>query len=230
MTTRHSDVYKTRRSVISGIKKTARSPKWMDFWKQYKPYVRRICRSKLENESDVDEAVSKVMQQVFQRINEYDPGKGRFRGWLKVIATRRAIEEFRRIARERRRRDNLEADPTRIALIERIPDSRPGPRTLLRWQEDRALVVPRAVQRTKKLVSPRQWQIFDCSWRREWPTEKVRERFSVTRNQVDLARSRVGRIYERELRAAASEIGVALVGSARPKTKRPSARTSRQTV
>jgi DNA-directed RNA polymerase specialized sigma24 family protein len=95
MGTRASSGHTTHRSVISGIKRTASSPKWADFWEQYAPYIRRICRSKLRGEADIDEAVSKTMVCIYQQIRNYDPRLGTFRAWMKTIANRRAIEEFR---------------------------------------------------------------------------------------------------------------------------------------
>lgn len=231
MTTHSSSVKTTKRTLIEGMKKTARSPQWQDFWTQYEPFIRTVCRSKLRNENDIDDVVSKVMAQVYKQIREYDSSAGRFRAWLKTIASRRAIDEFRRIDRERRRRIDPTSESAHDRLLAKVPDARSGPRTLAKRNEERRLAEQIAVANTKKQVSALQWQIFDCYRLRLWSVAEVRKRLGVKANQVYLARSRVGRIYEKELRAAARKLGAVPApppkSKLRPTTKEASARTSR---
>ncbi len=53
----------------------------------------------------------------------------------------------------------------------------------------------------KKQIEPKQFQIFDCYVRKEWPAQKVAARLGVNIGQVYLARHRVGRLLKKEIKA-----------------------------
>jgi len=58
-----------------------------------------------------------------------------------------------------------------------------------------------AIARVKKKIEPKQFQIFDCYVRKEWPAQKVAERLGVNVGQVYLARHGVGALLKKEIRA-----------------------------
>ena len=52
-----------------------------------------------------------------------------------------------------------------------------------------------------KKVDPKQFQIFDCYVRKEWPAQKVADQLRVNVGQVYLARHRVSALLKKEIRA-----------------------------
>ena len=84
--------------------------------------------------------------------------------------------------------------------IERIPDLNVIDLDALwerEWQEN---LLEAAIARVKKKVDPKQFQIFDCYVRKEWPAQKVAERLRVSVGQVYLARHRVAALLKKEIK------------------------------
>ena len=58
----------------------------------------------------------------------------------------------------------------------------------------------RGLEIVKNLVSPKQFQIFDCYVIKDWPASKVKAELGLTFPQVYLAKNRVGRILRKEIK------------------------------
>jgi RNA polymerase sigma-70 factor (ECF subfamily) len=87
------------------------------------------------------------------------------------------------------------------ATIERVPDSAGVDLDALwekEWQEN---LLAAAIARVKKKIDPKQFQIFDCYVRKEWPAKKVAAQLGVSIGQVYLARHRVSALLKKEVKA-----------------------------
>ena len=62
-------------------------------------------------------------------------------------------------------------------------------------------LLPTAIAQVKRQIEPKQFQIFDCYVRKEWPAQKVAARLGVNIGQVYLARHRVSALLKKEIRA-----------------------------
>jgi RNA polymerase sigma-70 factor (ECF subfamily) len=69
---------------------------WDDFVSRYEPMIRGWCRQWFPRETDdmVQEVLLKLVSSL--RTFEYDPEKGRFRGWLKTVTNNLMAELKRR--------------------------------------------------------------------------------------------------------------------------------------
>ena len=56
-----------------------------------------------------------------------------------------------------------------------------------------------AIERVKKQVSPKQFQIFDAYVIKGWDADKVKSELGVTSSQVYLAKHRVGGLVKKEI-------------------------------
>jgi RNA polymerase sigma-70 factor (ECF subfamily) len=92
-------------------------------------------------------------------------------------------------------------DDRLTSTIERVPDSRIVDLDALWETEWKENLFEAAVVRVKKRVEPKQFQIFDCYVRKEWPAQKVAERLGVNVGQVYLARHRVSALLKKEVKA-----------------------------
>jgi RNA polymerase sigma-70 factor (ECF subfamily) len=92
-------------------------------------------------------------------------------------------------------------DDRATATIERVPDSRVVDLDAVWEAEWKENLLETAIARVKKQVEPKQFQIFDCYVRKEWPAQKVAERLRINIGQVYLARHRVGALLKKEIRA-----------------------------
>ena len=55
------------------------------------------------------------------------------------------------------------------------------------------------MEKVKKLVSPKQFQIFDAYVVKDWEASRVREELGVSMAQVYLAKHRVGGLMKKEI-------------------------------
>lgn len=70
------------------------------------PYLRRLAAARLDNPSEVEDAVQDVLLTIHRLRRTYDPARP-FGPWLVTIARRRVIDRFRRGARRRARETAL---------------------------------------------------------------------------------------------------------------------------
>jgi RNA polymerase sigma-70 factor (ECF subfamily) len=92
-------------------------------------------------------------------------------------------------------------DDRLTATIERVPDSRVADLDEVWEKEWKENLFEAAIARAKKKVDPKQFQIFDCYVRKEWPAQKVANQLRVSVGQVYLARHRVGAVLKKEIKA-----------------------------
>ncbi len=72
------------------------------------PLLRAICRQRLREPAEVEEAVQDTLLTLHRVRHTYDPSRP-FRPWLAAIADRRALDRLRSLARRRGREAELEA-------------------------------------------------------------------------------------------------------------------------
>jgi RNA polymerase sigma factor (sigma-70 family) len=68
---------------------------WAAFVMRYGPLIHAWCRRWRLQQADADDVTQEVLKKLHRNLHafEYDPGKGRFRGWLKTV-TRNAWRDF----------------------------------------------------------------------------------------------------------------------------------------
>ena len=63
-----------------------------------------------------------------------------------------------------------------------------------------------ALDRVKRQVHAKQYQIFDCYVIKKWPMDKITAALGVTTTQVYLAKHRVGELIKREIKDLETKI------------------------
>jgi RNA polymerase sigma-70 factor (ECF subfamily) len=92
--------YGTSPSLLIRVRDTGDQRAWQEFYERYSPMIRGWCRHWFPRETD-----DKV-QEVFVRLTkclrefDYEPGKGRFRGYLKTVTNRLMADLKERSAHE----------------------------------------------------------------------------------------------------------------------------------
>jgi len=131
---------------------------------------------------------------------KYDPAIGSFKGWLLQITRWRIADQFRKREPGDAKHAVL-SDGRATATIERVPDSRGIDLDMVWETEWKENLFEAAIARVKKQIEPKQFQIFDCYVRKEWPAQKVAAQLGVNIGQVYLARHRVGALLKKEIKA-----------------------------
>ena len=192
----------TRRSLVDRLGNWEDRKHWQEFFDAYWKLIYSAARKSGLTDAEAQEVVQETVITVAKKIDKlkYDPAIGSFKGWLLQITRWRIADQFRK-----RQPGNAKfprgADDRQTATIERVPDPNVVDLDELwekEWQDN---LMEAAISRAKKKVDPKQFQIFDCYVRKEWPAQKVADQLRVSVGQVYLARHRVAAVLKKELKA-----------------------------
>jgi RNA polymerase sigma-70 factor (ECF subfamily) len=154
---------------------------WQTFRNRYAPVILGFARH-AGLSADAAEDVLQDVLLAFFRVSpkfEYDPAKGRFRGYLKRATMNVIRRRHRRAAPQALAHDPEDADAE-------------DPHLALRWEEAwEAQLVERALEEVRSHVDPRTWEAFDLYVRRDMPVGEVSRRVGLAINSVHQAKSRV---------------------------------------
>jgi RNA polymerase sigma-70 factor (ECF subfamily) len=197
----------TRRSLVERLGNWRDQKNWQEFFRTYRKLIYTVARKSGLTEAEAEDVVQETVITVAKRIDslKYDPTIGSFKGWLLQITRWRIADQFRKrqpAELQKHRRNDETSQGT--ATIERAADPA-GFDLAEQWDvEWRNNLIEAAKERVKRLVDPKQYQIFDCYVMKEWPAQKVAKELSVGIAQVYLAKHRVGSLFKKELKALAS--------------------------
>ena len=192
----------TRRSLVDRLRNWEDRKHWQEFFDTYWKLIYSAARQSGLTETEAQEVVQETVITVAKKVGQlrYDPARGSFKGWLLHITRWRIADQFRK-RRPGEDKHRFSDDTRMTATIERLPDTEAPDLDALwerEWQEN---LLSAALQRVKKKVDARQFQIFDCYVRKEWPAQKVATELGVSVGQVYLARHRVAAILKKEVKA-----------------------------
>jgi RNA polymerase sigma-70 factor (ECF subfamily) len=199
---KHAGLLATRRSLVERLADWGDQLHWQEFFDTYWRLIYSAARQSGLSDTEAQEVVQETVITVAKNIDKlkYDPAIGSFKGWLLQITRWRIADQFRKREPGNAKRPHA-ADDRLTATMERIPDSRIVDLDAVWEAEWKENLFAAAIVRVKKKVEPKQFQIFDCYVRKEWPAQKVAERLGVNVAQVYLARHRVGALLKKEIKA-----------------------------
>lgn len=192
---------KTRKSLIARLDNWEDQRTWDDF---YKTYWRLIYSVALKAGLRSDEAFDAVQETILSiakqsKKNLYDPEQGSFKTWLMNMTRWRINDQFRNRKKDTAMAMGEWGDERKTAVIDRFEDPK-GDLLERMWDvEWKQNLADAALARTKALVSPKQYQIFDYYVVKQWDADKVQDHLSVSMAQVYLAKHRVGAVLKKEL-------------------------------
>lgn len=192
-----SEFLPTRSSLLQRLKTWANEADWKEFFDTYQRSIRGLALKCGLNHAEAEEVVQETMVAVAKQMPgfEYDRSVGSFKGWLFTI-TRRAV------GKQLARRSPPPAGPSEIPgtapELEQIPDPAPGFEE--RWEEDwKKSLLEMAIERVRRRVSPKQFQMFDLYVSQQLPMEQVTRVLNVSAARVYMAKLRVSAAIRHEL-------------------------------
>ena len=195
----------TRSTLMGRLKDLGDQQAWQEFFDIYWALMFNFVRRAGLNEHDAEEVVMDSMETVARKMEEFEYNRetGRFKSWLLTIVRFKLGDRFRK---QKRRAEKAEMVSLDVVDEGQILDS--GEMALEKiWDEEWGKqLIDMALERVKQLVGHRQYQIFYCYVIQEQKAEEVAEFLGVSRGQVYVAKNRVGKVYEGELRILRKEM------------------------
>ena len=149
---------------------------WRRFVRLYSPLINHwIARHDLQYD-DRETVASEVFQSVFTSIGSFEEGS--FRGWLRTITHRRAVDLIRKNVQDESEFEDIENLPSDIVSSSD-------------YQEETEILYKRAVQLAAEHVAPHHWEIVQETLIRQRRAEEVAAEFGIATNTVYTIQKRV---------------------------------------
>ena len=182
----------TRASLLTRLKDWQNQSSWQEFFDTYWKLVYGVARKGGLNDAEAQDVVQETLASVAKHMPtfKYDPAIGSFKAWL-LIKTRWCMIDQLRKRGPFALYDPLPGDTTTTDVAVKVMD--PAGEALdavweAEWQRN---LLDRAVAKVKPRLDPEKYQIFDFYVNKDWPPEKVADRFRISVDQVYLTKHRV---------------------------------------
>lgn len=189
----------TRESLLSRLKDWEDSVSWREFFDLYWKLIYNTALKSGLTDSESQDVVQETLITVSKQIGgfRYNPKRGSFRNWLLNTTMWRIKDQFRK--RQGDRSESLD-DVGLEEVEEQMLEVGDDPIQRL-WEADwEKNLIQGAIERTKKLIASKHYQVFDLAVLREWPTGKVAASLNVSAAYVYLIKHRVSALVKKELR------------------------------
>ena len=193
----------TRQSLLSRLRDCQDQAGWQEFFDSYWRLLYNVARKSGLADAEAQDVVQNTFIYLTRRMPNfrYDPKRGSFKSWLRVVARSRINVHFRREkAEEKFAREPLPGtDPAAADPLDEIPDSSAAALDELWQREWEENLVRTAMRRLRTKVSAQQLLIFRLATFGEVPVAQVTKKLGVNQAQIYLARHRVGKLLKAEV-------------------------------
>ncbi len=151
---------------------------WESFYGIYSPLVRRLVLAAPVKASDVDDCLQHVWHQIVAKLPhfKYEPEKGRFHNWLTALISWQVCTFIRT---ERRHRRQSLGDRSPVG-----PGCREDDPAVALEQEERRLMILRALAELRQRTSATSYQVMHLRWVDGRRVAEVAHELGLTRQQV----------------------------------------------
>lgn len=199
----------TRQSLLSRLRDWQDQEGWREFFEKYWRLVYNVARKAGLNDAEAQDVVQNTFIYLSRKMPKfrYDGHRGSFKSWLRVV-TRSRINVYCRS--EKAGQELVQGSSAReVAPESEGPEDWPDPAGdaldelwQREWEQN---LVSTAFRRLRAKVSAQQLLIFRMATFNELPMGIVAKKLGVSLAQVYLARHRVGRVFQEELRQLRKE-------------------------
>ena len=188
----------TRQSLLSRLKDWNDQEGWKEFFDTYWQLIYNAAVKTGLTDSEAQDVVQETLIEVATRMPgfQYDPAIGSFKGWLLKLARWRIRDQFRKRPSQRALEHGA---PYETEDAEQIVDDSLCSFEEMWNKEWENNILCAAIQRVKRKVDPKQYQLFDLSVFQQWTVIKIARVLKVNPGRVYLARHRIGGLIKKEV-------------------------------
>ena len=214
MSARQHPSLQTRRSLLSRIKDWHDCDSWQQFYDTYSGLIYATAINAGLTREEAEEALQENILTLAKQLRaetgekpafQYDPAVGSFKSYLLKTARWRINDQFRKrgpLARKPARRDTR---TNRTPTEARIPD--PNNDIDAKYEVDyRQTIQEAALERVKRSVKAKQYQVFDLYVLKQWPASKVAGFLGLNAGQVFVSKHRVLAVMKKEVQRLQKEV------------------------
>jgi RNA polymerase sigma-70 factor (ECF subfamily) len=205
----------TRRSLLSRIKDWQDRESWQQFYDTYSNLIYGVALAAGLSHQEAEEVLQETVLTVAKKLRAngvekpaftYDPELGSFKSWLLHTTRWRITDQFRKRVPLFRKAANYDSPTDRTPTEAQIPD--PSANGLeANWdQEWKQTLQEAALERVKRTVKAKHYQVFDLYVLKRWPVEKVARILGLNAGQVFVAKHRILALVKKEVKRLQKEI------------------------
>jgi RNA polymerase sigma-70 factor (ECF subfamily) len=190
----------TRQSLLSRLKNWDDGESWNEFFQTYWKLIFLTALKAGLTEAESQDVVQDTIISVSRNIPDfkYDPQEGSFKGWLLRLTYWRIRDQMAKRLPPKVV-SSIEND-LQMELVAEIPDPAAGAALAAVWDEEwEKNLFDAAIERVKKKVDPRSFQIFDLSVLQKWPSEKIRALLKISSTHLYVSRHRIASLLKKEM-------------------------------
>jgi RNA polymerase sigma-70 factor (ECF subfamily) len=205
-----TDFLPTRRSLLSRLKSADDHGGWQEFFDTYGKLIYGVARKAGLTDAEAQDAVQETVIAVSKHIGDfkYNPAKCSFKTWLLLLTRQRIGRQFARRGGNQSLLTSAATreEGTRTGTIERVADPAGlGLEAVWDAEWERHLLSV-ATERVKRHVKAEHFQMFDLYVLQSWPVREVARTLGVSAAQVYLAKHRIGRLLQQEIKRLEAEL------------------------
>lgn len=191
----------TRQSLLSRLKNWADQESWKVFFDTYWKLIYNTAIKAGLTDAEAQDVVQETIISVMKSIPDfkYDAERGSFKGWLLKLTRWRIVDQMQKRQQGIDHRKRETRTSTRTATVERLPDPN-GMKLEEAWEEEwEQNLTDAAIERVKRKVDPKHYQIFDLYAVKGWPVMKVARTLKTNRGRVYLIKHRITNLIRKEI-------------------------------
>ncbi len=200
MQTGSDDWLPTRRSLLTRLKNWDDQQGWKEFFDTYWKLVYGVAVKAGLTDAEAQDVVQETVISVARQMPsfKYDPAVGSFKNWLLLITRRRIADHLRKQYRQPPSHEPHATEASGTGTLERIPDPEPAQLEAIWDQEWQKNILEAALERVRKKVDAKAFQVFDCYVLKQWPVKDVVRTLGVNAGQVYLTKHRLSALIKKE--------------------------------
>jgi len=183
----------TRASLLERLRQWSDNASWQEFFDTYWKLIFRTARATGLKPNDAEEVVQETMIEVARQMPDFryrPPAEGgSFKQWLRNQTKWRIVDQLRRNQRHAGLSplDPKTNEPTDGVALESLSSSMDA-----KWDREwEVTMVEAALQRLKRRVDTRQYQVFYLLEQKEWSAGEVARQLGLSRPAVYTIRFRL---------------------------------------
>jgi RNA polymerase sigma-70 factor (ECF subfamily) len=177
----------TRATLLSRLKNWSDQESWNTFFETYWRLIYSAAIKAGLSKEDAEDVVQETVIAVCRSMPDFKYEAGSFKGWLLQLTRWRIGDQLRKRGPEEPL-SGTELPEWQVPALDAIWDEE--------WDRN---LINAALERLKRRVSPRQFQIFDLHVLQKVPVAKVRSALHVTSGAVYLAKHRLCGLLKKEM-------------------------------
>ena len=179
----------TRATLLQRLKNWQDQSSWQDFFDTYWNLIYGVALKGGLTPVEAEDVVQETMISVAKHMPgfKYDPAIGSFKGWLLKMTRWRITDQLRKRGHHGSA-DEADLDEQALENNTDLAGSELEKIWNAEWEGN---LLNAATAKARRRIDPLQYQIFDCYVNKDWQPEKIAKMFSVSVNQVYLAKHRV---------------------------------------